>query len=62
MSTWDFCFWLRGFLDGAEDVGGLGPTDVARIRHKLDETIAKDSKAAPAPAIQWPPSYFGNRY
>ena len=53
MNTWEFCYWLRGFLDGADDNSDLGPAEIARIKQKLEETIEKDSKPA-APAVQWP--------
>ena len=51
MTTWDFCFWLRGFLDGAGDE--LGSVEVALIKQRLEETIEKDSKA-PDPPSPWP--------
>lgn len=59
MSTWEYCYWLRGFLDGAG--AELDAEQVASIKEKLEETIEKDSKTPTPPLLQSSPLPYFDR-
>lgn len=46
MTSRDFCFWLRGYIESTGD-NALAGSDVKAIRKKLSEIVVYDTPASP---------------